>query len=812
MDILNYESIDTPFVCEAITGDGNCVFRSLSQLVYGNQDNHLRVRNDVVDHILANWTQYKNYFVYNGNSVIDENAFKRQYRENMTTPGVFATSVEIMAAANLYKIYIVVFKDNRVNMTLGNRLNPVKYLRFTGDLESGHVDVYKPVINIESTKSNSTRIKYNYVQILLNRLRAVTNFNDAENEKLTNVEDQIKKTYNSSDKNFVKDDVYTNAINILQNMYNNYYSNTPLPDTLTDQFDTTDNFAIDSLMFSSEGNNKNTINFDNTKLEETASISSLPSTVVLSVDQTNANRDVQTPPIVVEETSNYKPFTNLTTLSILPVSLARIYLNVRPQTVEDMIVSVNVLNDLTISSTTKTALSNFVNDINFEKETILYLDVEDVFHVNLLRDFISKYGNVSRYINLTGAVGNVFNEKITTLFNAGDILAIIDSQPTSVAQALRQLRNKLNDMLPYDLLLRIYEEDYYFLDNQMVKSVLDAYNKIVPIQLQNKNVAIASKEPLASSSPLAQPSFSKLSNTIADLIDTPNEFSDANVQDYFEDEIFDENTIQTDEETNRRLTNVTKHTMLDRVRSKQQKRKKQRTLVPTKFVDRQPQSEQFVNDNRFDRTFNTNANVSTVRPLSVPAPESMPVYFAKIIANISPILENTLLTCPTDNLNSYPKYCNFARSLNIIRAMNLTALCSNKIYFFEMLKPLAYYGDNELYETKMIYFIFEAYLYYKMCAANYYSICEHFAQDDNRDRICLFMINYNFLWHYRQFISKLPASALTAFQNRKILNNIHIYTTRVQSEFDKLPLKFPALDGGQMSTPSAVVQLMLGSD
>ncbi|AHH82669.1 VP80 [Buzura suppressaria nucleopolyhedrovirus] len=792
MNILNYENIDTPFVCKPMTGDGNCVFRSLSELVYGNQDNHLLVRNNVVNYIIANWAQYKNYFAYDGNNVVNETTFKRQYSQKMSTPGVFATSIEIMAAADLYKIYIVVFKDNRVNMTLGNRLNPVKYLRFTGDLESGHVDVYEPVISIETCKLNSTRIKYNYVRFLLRQLNSVK---DREHEKLIDIENSVKKASNSTNEIIAKDHVYTNAINVLQNIYNAYYPNTPLADMLVDQPDSVDHSNIDSITLSSKTTD------DSTNIERSvATIPTLPSSI--NVDSILTNQIDTAQQLLTVETLNDKSYQRPTSpTSVVPVSFARIYVNVRSNTIEEIIISLNVIKDLSISSFTKTALNKFAESLKYENETILQVDVEDVFRVNFLRDFISKYGNVGRYINLTGAIGKTLNEKIAFLLSSVDSQTIIENQPASVTQALRQLINKLNDILPYDLVLRIYEEDYYFMDNEMVKSILDAYSKIVPIQLVNKNVTIISREP----------KLQPLLKSTLDLIETPSlesDFSDANLQEYFEDEPFSEHISYIDKDNSRPMIETVKQKLLDRVRSKQQRRKKQRTL-PRQFAERSRHD--VTNDLKIDANVSPTITVTT-RPIIIPEPKSMPAYFAKIIANVSPILENSLLTCPTNGLNSYPKFCNYARSLNTIRAMNLSALNVNKIYFYEMLKPLAYYGDNELYETKVIYFVFEAYLYYTTCAANYYLICQNFANDTNRDRICLFMINYNFLWHYRQFISKLPASALTAFQNVKILNNIYIYTTRVQAEFNKLPLEFPALDDQMSITCPTVVELMMGLD
>lgn len=76
---------------KAITGDGNCFFRSLSYIVSGNQDSHGHIRGQLVDLVQLNLTTFQT-FVWQGN--VEDHA-RRMRRE-----GIWATQVEIAAAAS----------------------------------------------------------------------------------------------------------------------------------------------------------------------------------------------------------------------------------------------------------------------------------------------------------------------------------------------------------------------------------------------------------------------------------------------------------------------------------------------------------------------------------------------------------------------------------------------------------------------------------------------------------------------------------------------------------------------------------------
>jgi transposase InsO family protein len=89
-----------------IKGDGNCLFRALAQHIHGTEEEHEKVRQEVVDHMEKNWTDYAPF-------AIKEKEKKGAYLKKMRGSGCWGGQVEISAAASRYGLSIVVHqKDN----------------------------------------------------------------------------------------------------------------------------------------------------------------------------------------------------------------------------------------------------------------------------------------------------------------------------------------------------------------------------------------------------------------------------------------------------------------------------------------------------------------------------------------------------------------------------------------------------------------------------------------------------------------------------------------------------------------------------
>lgn len=63
-----------------ITGDGNCLFRSISFSLYGHQDNHQELRNLAVETLRGNMYVFQNYFLDDASTPDEQiNRLSQQY-------------------------------------------------------------------------------------------------------------------------------------------------------------------------------------------------------------------------------------------------------------------------------------------------------------------------------------------------------------------------------------------------------------------------------------------------------------------------------------------------------------------------------------------------------------------------------------------------------------------------------------------------------------------------------------------------------------------------------------------------------------
>ena len=87
-----------------IIGDGNCFFRALSYFLYGTQDHHLKVRNDIVQFISNHRTHFSALVINpQGEETIEHHI------QNMKKPTFWASQVEIQAAADLYGVPLYIY-------------------------------------------------------------------------------------------------------------------------------------------------------------------------------------------------------------------------------------------------------------------------------------------------------------------------------------------------------------------------------------------------------------------------------------------------------------------------------------------------------------------------------------------------------------------------------------------------------------------------------------------------------------------------------------------------------------------------------
>ena len=88
-----------------MNADGNCLFRSLSDQLYGDYGNrHDEVRSDVCDFLQDNEEEFKFFLVFEDDTEEEEDAKDfESYVSNMREDGEWGGNVELVAAARLYQ-------------------------------------------------------------------------------------------------------------------------------------------------------------------------------------------------------------------------------------------------------------------------------------------------------------------------------------------------------------------------------------------------------------------------------------------------------------------------------------------------------------------------------------------------------------------------------------------------------------------------------------------------------------------------------------------------------------------------------------
>nr|ACA02618.1 P87 [Spodoptera frugiperda multiple nucleopolyhedrovirus]QWS70801.1 vp80 [Spodoptera frugiperda multiple nucleopolyhedrovirus] len=169
----------------------------------------------------------------------------------------------------------------------------------------------------------------------------------------------------------------------------------------------------------------------------------------------------------------------------------------------------------------------------------------------------------------------------------------------------------------------------------------------------------------------------------------------------------------------------------------------------------------------------------------------VPKLIMQIVTVVPVDVPSSLLTCPTNGLSDVKVSAqNYNSTITNINKMNLTVINEN-VYFYKLLEPLAYYGSSDALITKVLWFIARSANYFINSARNFNYLRSSLTSLTNDvDRVGLFMIRYNFLWFYRQFLDQLLSSPTTPYQNQKIINVLHVYDTVVQKEYNRIQYRF----------------------
>lgn len=151
---LTIDDLQWPYIVIPIDRDGSCLFGSISYLIYNTPIFAQEIRQEIIGHVTNNWEQFS---VWTHDHLGNNYSSLNQYVSEMTLPSTFGSYCELVAAGQLYPYCFEVYRDCKLYVTCGTQQNPVKKLRFTGDLSVGHFDVY---LQCESPDSyNSTENK-----------------------------------------------------------------------------------------------------------------------------------------------------------------------------------------------------------------------------------------------------------------------------------------------------------------------------------------------------------------------------------------------------------------------------------------------------------------------------------------------------------------------------------------------------------------------------------------------------------------------------------------------------------------------------
>ncbi|CAH1114020.1 unnamed protein product [Psylliodes chrysocephalus] len=148
---LNINGVNIPHRVVPIVADGACLFRALSYVIYGRQNLDRELRKRIVDHVIERWSQFSimSHDSY-GNNYANANA----YYADMSQSNTYGGLCELTAAGQLFELIFEVYRNGKLYAKFGNEGNPIRRLRFTNNLSSGHFDVYLQYESVSPTHSS----------------------------------------------------------------------------------------------------------------------------------------------------------------------------------------------------------------------------------------------------------------------------------------------------------------------------------------------------------------------------------------------------------------------------------------------------------------------------------------------------------------------------------------------------------------------------------------------------------------------------------------------------------------------------------
>ncbi|CAI5736842.1 unnamed protein product [Peronospora destructor] len=123
LKLMRKQLADVGCKLHEVKGDGNCLFRALSDQLFGDQQQHEQVREKIVNYLEQHRNDFEPFME-------DEEKFEK-YCERMRENGTWGGNQELYAAARLFQAYIIVHQNQpsaRIMVIECDQLKPTRFI------------------------------------------------------------------------------------------------------------------------------------------------------------------------------------------------------------------------------------------------------------------------------------------------------------------------------------------------------------------------------------------------------------------------------------------------------------------------------------------------------------------------------------------------------------------------------------------------------------------------------------------------------------------------------------------------------------
>lgn len=108
----------------SIKGNGSCLFRSLSYLIYSNEEKAFNIREEIINFVKNNWDEFS--FMSHDRKATNYNT-PDEYFTDMIQYSTYGNLCKLVAAGRIFNFVFEVNYNCRLNIKIGTEGCPVKY-------------------------------------------------------------------------------------------------------------------------------------------------------------------------------------------------------------------------------------------------------------------------------------------------------------------------------------------------------------------------------------------------------------------------------------------------------------------------------------------------------------------------------------------------------------------------------------------------------------------------------------------------------------------------------------------------------------